>query len=120
LVSSMKFDSFTVALLFLRSDAPKLSEDDENRLQDAHMDYLAKLHEEGHLLAAGPILGSADRKLRGLSIFRGSPEEARRLADRDPGVLEGRYMHEFFPWIVPGGAMSFSHTRFPRSMSEVQ
>jgi uncharacterized protein len=116
----MKFDSFIVVLLFLRSDAPKLSEEDENRLQDAHMGYLAKLHEDGYLLAAGPILGSIDRKLRGLSIFRGSLEEVKRLADQDPGVLEGRYRHEFYPWIVPGGAMSFSLTRFPRSMSEVQ
>jgi len=116
----MKFDSFTVALLLLRSDAPKISEEDENRLQDAHMGYLAKLHEDGHLLAAGPILGSADRGLRGLSIFRGSPEEVKMLADQDPGVREGRYMHEFFPWIVPGGAVTFSRTRFPRSMSEVQ
>jgi uncharacterized protein len=120
LVSPMKFDSFTVALLLLRSDAPKLSEEDENRLQDGHMSYLAKLHEDGYLLAAGPILGSIDRKLRGLSIFRGSLEEVKRLADQDPGVLEGRYRHEFYPWIVPGGAMSFSRTRFPRSMSEVQ
>jgi len=106
--------------LFLRSDAPKLSEDEEDRLQNAHMAHLAKLHDEGHLLAAGPILGSPDRELRGLSLFRGSPDEVKLLADQDPGVLEGRYRHEFFPWIVPEGAVSFSHTRFPRSMSEVQ
>jgi uncharacterized protein YciI len=115
----MNFDSFTVALLILRSDAPKLSEERENALQDAHMAHLAKLHDEGHLLAAGPILGSPDRELRGLSIFRGSLDEVKLIADRDPGVLEGRYKHEFFPWIVPKDAVSFSHTRFPRSMSEV-
>ncbi len=108
LVSPVKFDSFIVALLILRSDAPKLSEEDENRLQDAHMAHLAKLHEERHLVAAGPILGSPDRELRGLSLFRGSPDEVKLLADQDPGVLEGRYRHEFFPWIVPGGAVSFS------------
>ena len=46
LVAPMKFDNFTVALLILRSDAPKRSEDDQNRLQDAHMAHLAKLHDE--------------------------------------------------------------------------
>ena len=84
------------------------------------MAHLAKLHDEGHILAAGQVLGAPDRELRGLSIFRDSPDEAKRLADQDPGVIEGRYRHEFFPWIVPGGAVSFSRTRFPRSMSEVQ
>src|SRR5437016_10356736 len=115
----MKFDSFTVALLLMRSDAPRLSEEDENRLQEAHMGYLAQLHEDGHLLAAGPILGTSDRELRGLSIFRGSPSDVKVLADQDPGVLAGKYTHQFFPWIVPRGAMNFSQTTFPKSMSDV-
>jgi hypothetical protein len=25
---------------------------------------------------------------------------------------------QIFPWIVPAGAMTFSHTRFPRSMAD--
>ncbi len=116
----MNFDSFTVSLLFLRPDAPKLSLEEENRLQDAHMAYIAKLHDEGHLLAAGPVLGAPDRDLRGLSIFRGSPEDVKLLADQDPGIVEGKYRHQFFPWIIPEGAASFSHTHFPRSISEVQ
>lgn len=115
----MNFDKFSIALLILRSDAPKLSESEENTLQDAHMAYLAKLHDEGHLLAAGPILGTQDRSLRGLSIFRGSPEEAKLLADKDPGIVQGKFRHELFPWIVPGGAVSFTPTRFPKAMSEL-
>ena len=115
----MDFDRFTIGLLSLRPDAPKLSEQEENARQDAHMGHLAKLHEEGVLLAAGPLLGPPDRELRGLEIYRGSPNEVRALADRDPGVRAGRYAHRFLPWMVPGGAMSFSRTRFPRSMAEV-
>jgi uncharacterized protein len=118
-VPSMEFDRFTIGLLILRADAPKLSEEEENVLQDAHMVYTAKLHDEGHLLAAGPILGAPDRELRGLSIYKGSPDEVKALADLDPGVLAGRYAHQFFPWIVPRGAVSFAHTRLPRSMAEV-
>src|SRR5207249_10212646 len=106
----MNFDQFTVALLILRADAPKLSEKEENALQDAHMAHLAKLHDEGHLLAAGPILGTSDRELRGLSIFRGSPSDVKVLADQDPGVLAVKYTLQFFPWIVALGAMNFSQT----------
>ena len=115
----MDFDRFTIGLLILRPDAPKLSEEGENALQDAHMAHLAKLHDEGILLAAGPLLGSSDRDLRGLEIYRGSPEEVEAIADQDPGVRAGRYTHRFLPWMVPGGAMSFAPARFPRSMAEV-
>jgi uncharacterized protein YciI len=116
---SMDFDRFTIGLLILRADAPKLSEEEGNRLQDAHMAHLAKLHDQGILLAAGPLLGSSDRDLRGLEIYSGSPDEVRALADRDPAVLAGRFTHRFLLWMVPGGAVSFVHTRFPRSMAEV-
>jgi uncharacterized protein len=115
----MDFDRFTIGLLILRADAPKLSEQEENALQDAHMAHLAKLHDEGILLAAGPLVGSADRDLRGLEIYKGSPNEVRAAADQDPAVRAGRFTHRLLPWMVPGGAVSFAHTRFPRSMAEV-
>ncbi len=118
-VPSMNFDLFTIGLLILRADAPNLSEEEENVLQDAHMAHLAKLHDEGLLLAAGPLLGPSDRDVRGLEIYKGSPDEVRAVADQDPGVRAGRYAHRFLPWMVPGGAVSFAHTRFPRSMAEV-
>ena len=115
----MEFDRFTIGLLILRADAPKLSEKDENALQDAHMAHLAKLHDEGILLAAGPLLGSSDRDLRGLEIYKGTPEQVKPTADQDPGVQAGRYTHRFLPWMVPGGTISFARARFPRSMAEV-
>jgi len=115
----MKFDRFTVALLILRKDAPKLSEQEENELQDAHMAHLAKLHDEGHLLAAGPTLDGQDREIRGLTIYKGSRDQVEPLADQDPAVLKGRFRHQFMEWMVPAGAMSFFHTRFPQSMAEV-
>ncbi len=115
----MEFDRFTISLLVLRPDAPRLSEAEENALQDAHMAYLAMLHEKGVLLAAGPLLGSSDRDLRGLSIYRESPEEVSKYADQDPAVQAGRFTHRLLPWIVPGGAMSFAQTRFPHSMADV-
>ena len=119
-VNVVDFDRYTIGLLILRGDAPKLSDTEENALQDAHMAHLAKLHDEGVLLAAGPLLGSPNRDLRGLEIYRGSPDEVEALANQDPGVQAGRYSHRFLPWIVPSGAMSFTHAQFPRSMAEVQ
>src|SRR5205809_1069125 len=92
-VPSMDFDRFTIGLLILREDAPKLSEQEENALQDAHMAHLAKLHDEGLLLDAGPLFGSSDHDLRGLAIYRGTPEQVRQVADQDPGVRAGRYTH---------------------------
>ena len=111
----MEFDHLTVTLLVLRPDAPKLDEEAAAALQDAHMAHLADLRESGHLLVAGPL---SDEKFRGLSILRADVDEARRLREGDPAVQAGRYSVKAIPWTVPAGAMSFTPTRFPRSIAE--
>ena len=116
----MQFDRFAVALLILRPDAPQLDEEAANTLQDAHLAHLADLHDAGHLLAAGPLLGGPDEELRGLSIFVVDPEQARSLAESDPAVRAGRFSIEILPWMVPAGAVSFSATRFPRSIADAE
>jgi uncharacterized protein YciI len=115
----MRFDSFTVILLELRGDAPVLSKEATQALQDAHMSYLADLHDTGALLACGPLLGAADRSFYGLNLFASDVETAVRLSDNDPAVLAGRFRVVAQPWAVPGGAMSFTHTRLPRSMADL-
>ena len=115
----MEFDQLTVSLLIRRPDAPELDEEQAAALQDAHMAHLADLHESGHLLAAGPIaFDDSTEELRGLSILRVDPEQARALEEADPAVRAGLYSIKTVPWMVPGGAMSFSAARFPRSVSE--
>jgi len=114
----MQFDHFTIALLILRPDAPQLHDEAAAALQDAHMAHLAELHEAGHLLAAGPLLG--DDTFRGLSILNVGSEVARALKEQDPAVLAGRFSVTVLPWIVPSGAMSFSPTHFPRSITEAE
>jgi hypothetical protein len=47
------------------------------------------------------------------------PERALALKEQDPAVIAGRFSVKVISWMVPKGAMTFSHTRFPRSMSEV-
>jgi hypothetical protein len=111
----MEFDHLTVALLVLRPDAPQLDEEAAAALQDAHLSHLADLHDAGHLVAAGPL---SDERFRGLSILRVDVEQARALKESDPAVQAGRFSVEVMPWMVPAGAMSFTRTRFPRSVAE--
>lgn len=114
----MDVDRYTIALLQLREDAPPLSPDDEAALQDAHMAHLSRLHDRGDLLAAGPVLGEPERRLRGLGIYRGDVDEVRALVEDDPGVRSGRYRTELHPWMLPAGVMTFTGGRLPASMDE--
>ena len=111
----MEFDHYSIALLILRPDAPELDDEAAAALQDAHMAHLADLHEAGHLLAAGPL---SDERFRGLTILNVEPERARELKEQDPAVQVGRFSVKVMPWMVPAGAMTFSQTRFPRSVAE--
>ena len=113
--SRLEFDRYTIALLILRPDAPQLDEEAAAALQDAHLAHLADLHEAGHLLAAGPL---SDEKFRGLSILNVDPERARELKEKDPAVRIGRFSVKAIPWMLPAGAISFSRTRFPRSVAD--
>lgn len=112
----MEFDTFTVSLLLLRDDAPEWDEDTASAMQDAHLDHLANLHEQGHLVAAGPL---DHDKLRGLSILTVPPDEARALKMADPAVQAGRFDVIVMPWQVPAGAVHFTATRFPHSIADV-
>ena len=112
----MDFDTFTITLLLLRPDYEAGDAEAEAALQDAHLNHLAELHEAGHLLAAGPLVG--EEPYRGLSILKVPPDEARRLKEADPAVRAGRFSLVILPWMVPGGAISFSPTRFPHSAAE--
>ncbi len=111
----MKFDRYTVTLLIQRSDAPDLDEDEAAALQDVHMSHLADLHEDRILLAAGPLF---DERYRGLSILNVAPERAQELEDKDPAVRAGLYSIKAIPWMLPGGLITFSPGRLPRSVAE--
>jgi uncharacterized protein YciI len=113
----VEFDRYTIVLLTLRPDAPELDDEAAAALQDAHLSHLAELHEEGYLLAAGPL---SDETFRGLSILNVDPERARELKEQDPAVRIGRLAVKVIPWIVPAGAISFSRARFPRSIAEAE
>jgi uncharacterized protein len=101
---AIQLDRFSVALLVLRPDAPRLDDKAAAALQDAHMAHLADLHEAGHLLAAGPLVHD---NLRGLSILNVEPEQARQLKEQDPVVRGGRLSVQVIPLDGSGWCASF-------------
>lgn len=113
----MRFDRFTVVLLVLRPDRPALDEQADAELQDAHLAYLATLHADGSLLAAGPA-GGPDDDVRGLSIMTVDQDRARELCEADPAVRAGKFALRVMPWMVPGGAVRYQDTKFPASRAE--
>ena len=114
----MEFEHYTVALLVTNPEAPAFSDEESARLQDAHLAHLADLHAAGHLLAVGP-LADPDGELRGLSILRVDPKQARELKEADPAVQAGVFKLRVIPWSVPAGAMHFTPTFLPRSAADV-
>jgi uncharacterized protein len=116
----MEFDQYTVVLLLTPATPPQLSDEEAERLQDAHLSHLAELHDRGVLLAAGPVGDPSSRRhYRGLSILRCEPDEALRLKSADPAVQAGVFELVAMPWMLPAGAIHFSPTTFPRSTREV-
>jgi uncharacterized protein len=116
----MEFDRFTLAFLLLRPDAPNLGGKKEDALQDAHLSFLTRLREEGHLLVAGPSRSEEQPEVRGACIYKDPPNEAKRRAEKDPAVRAGKYSIRVFQWTVPSGTISFPQRRMPRSMAEAR
>jgi hypothetical protein len=114
----MRFDQHTVVLLVRPPDAPELSDEDAAALQDAHLASQADLRDKGHLIAAGPLTGQDDQRLRGISVLSVDPETARRLYSADPAVRAGRLAVEVMTWMVPAGNVRFENVRLPRSVAE--
>jgi uncharacterized protein len=114
----MEFDTFTVVILEGRTDAAPLAPPEAAKLQDAHMAYLAGLHDADLLQAAGPFVSPPGRAFRGICLHRRPVEEVRRLFEMDPAVRAGQLGFRLFEWMVPKGAIQFRPVPFPRSMEE--
>ncbi|HEY0972462.1 MAG TPA: YciI family protein [Gemmatimonadales bacterium] len=72
--------------------------DEVVRIQDDHRAYLRALHEEGTLLAAGPL----DPRSGGALLLRvpddGADAALDRVRDGDPYVRTGVAQYELLPW----------------------
>jgi len=115
----MKFDQHTLVLLVRPPDAPELSPEEANALQDAHLAFRAGLRDQGYLIGGGPLLDQDDERLRGISVMSVDPATARELSSADPAVRAGRLAVQVMTWMVPAGNIRFEDVPAPRSVAEV-
>lgn len=115
----MRFDQHTLVLLVRPPDAPELSDEEADALQDAHLAFRADLRDQGYLIGGGPLRDQDDERLRGISVMSVDPATARELCSADPAVRAGRLAVQVMTWMVPAGNVHFENVRAPRSMAEV-
>jgi hypothetical protein len=114
----MKFDQHTVVLSVRPPDAPELSEQEADALQDAHLAFRAGLRDQGYLIAGGPLLDQDDERLRGIAVMSVDPATARELCSADPAVRAGRLAIQVMTWMVPAGNIGFESVPAPRSLAD--
>ncbi|SDN51444.1 hypothetical protein SAMN04487897_10327 [Paenibacillus sp. yr247] len=74
---------------------PIVDTEKSSRLEPVHLAYINRLYREGKVVMAGPFADG----LSGMVLYRAeSEEEARRLAEHDPFVLEGARTLELRAW----------------------
>jgi uncharacterized protein YciI len=94
-------------LVFLKSDPnpPQIDKEAGDKLQEAHMANIRRLHSEGKLVAAGPFLESSE--LRGIFVLKTkSLDEAKQWTETDPAIQQHRLAAEYHAWPQPAGTFS--------------
>ncbi len=101
----MRLDAYSVVFLRRPAGAPRMSDAELAALQEEHLAFNARMREAGHAIVTGPVSGQPDESLRGISVFRTSVEETRKLMEGDPSVRAGRLVFDVFTWLMPAGTL---------------
>lgn len=99
-------ERLTLVLLRRPADPPDFAEDEADRIQQAHLDFLDGMRAAGVMGAAGPFRDQDDQVLRGLCAYRVGVEEARKHAAEDPAVQAGMLEAEVLTWWFREGEIS--------------
>lgn len=96
-------DQYFVVLLKPRPDRVKLTKEDGDRLQAAHMAHIMSMAASGALVAAGPFEDKPP-VYSGVFVFKTATiDQARNLAEQDPTVSQKRNDVVIFAWRGPAG-----------------
>jgi uncharacterized protein YciI len=113
----LELESYTFVLLRRPADAPDLPEEQLDRIQEGHLEFLGRMRDRGAMLVSGPFENQPDDSLRGFSIYRTSIDETRELLRDDPALLANRMVADVFTWWTTKGAVAFPLASAPSESS---